>query len=184
MCILENQKMLEFTISEFLTLKLEDSKTYIYVKDKKFIQCKRLVINIIKQDIPRYDDIDSIDEAVEEFKLSLWQSRIVEGPMAKLSSIQNETITPEQEFWGHCSNLQTWYEHDYDTRLLHSNLAFPLLKRLTEAGDPLAKKVFKNEIIKRIEGKHTSVVEFLLVEGYLKYLNKEELEIALEILNS
>lgn len=174
MCILETQKMLEFTISEFLTLKLEDGKTYIYVKGKKFIQCKRLVINIIKQDIPRYDDIDSIDEAVEEFKLSLWQSRIVEGPMAKLSSIQNETITPEQEFWGHCSNLQTWYEHDYDTRLLHSNLAFPLLKALVDAGDTKAKTILKTEIADRFESGHPNVIISILSAKLLDYLSPDE----------
>ncbi|GAH27524.1 unnamed protein product, partial [marine sediment metagenome] len=60
-------------------------------------------------------------------------------------------ITPEQEFWAHCSNLQTWAEHHYDTRLLHSNISFPLLRRLTEAGDPVAKQFFKDEIAERIK---------------------------------
>ena len=38
-------------------------------------------------------------------------------------------ITPEQEFWEHYSNLQVWYKNDYNTRLLHRNLSFDLLKK-------------------------------------------------------
>jgi len=168
------KKMIEFEINEFLTLKSEHGKTYIYVKGKKFLQCKRLVINIIKQDIPNYDKIDSIDEAADAFKLSLWQNRIVEGPMARPSPLQNETITPEQEFWGHCSNLQTWYEHEYDTRLLHSNLAFPLLKALVDAGDTRAKNMLKTEIMERLESSHPNVIRSILSAGLLDYLSPEE----------
>lgn len=86
----------------------------------------------------------------------------------------------KSKFWGHCSNLQAWYENKYDTRLLHSNLLFPLLKKLTEAGDSLAKRVFKEEIAKRYTSNNTTVREFLRIEGYLDYLSKEELE-ALEL---
>ena len=43
-------------------------------------------------------------------------------------------------------NLQTWAENGYDTRILHSTLAFPLLKRLTEVGDLIAKNKLKEEI--------------------------------------
>jgi hypothetical protein len=59
-------------------------------------------------------------------------------------------IDTEEEFWGHCSNLQAWSEHDYDTRLLKVNLAFPLLEQLAEAGDNLARIKFKEEILKRL----------------------------------
>lgn len=68
-------------------------------------------------------------------------------------------ITPEEEFWGHCSNLQAWVENNYDTRLLHSNIAFPLLKKLTEAGDPNTNKVFKEEIARRFESGFMPVIE-------------------------
>ncbi|MFX1257954.1 MAG: leucine-rich repeat domain-containing protein, partial [Promethearchaeota archaeon] len=93
---------------------------------------------------------------------------------------KNIKISPETEFWGHCSNLQAWTENEYDTRLLHSNLAFPLLKKLTESGDPLAKKVFKEEIAKRFMKGHLSVSTYLIKEGYLFYLSKEEFESILD----
>ncbi|KKN50191.1 hypothetical protein LCGC14_0635370, partial [marine sediment metagenome] len=59
-------------------------------------------------------------------------------------------ITPEAEFWGHCSNFQVWAEQNYDTRLLHSNLSFPLLKKLTEIGGLLyLRKYNKHKITHR-----------------------------------
>ncbi|TFG19896.1 MAG: hypothetical protein EU529_15725 [Promethearchaeota archaeon] len=74
-------------------------------------------------------------------------------------------------------NLQAWYEHDYDTRLLHHSLSFFLLHELTEAGDPLARRVFKEEIAKRYATGHPTVIKFLEEENWLlKYLSKDELE--------
>ena len=66
--------MIEYKINEFLALKLEEGKTNIYIKGKKFLQCKRLAINIPNQDIPLYDDIDSIDEAADLYKRHLHQN--------------------------------------------------------------------------------------------------------------
>lgn len=61
----------------------------------------------------------------------------------------------------------------YDTRLLHSNLSFPLLKRLTEAEDAMAKKVFVEEIAKRLKIGYKPVITFLIDGGYLNYLPPE-----------
>ena len=55
------------------------------------------------------------------------------------------------------------------------NFAFPLLKKLTEIGDSIAKRVFKKEIAKRYASGHPAVIEFLEIEGYLKMLSSEEL---------
>ena len=63
--------MSEFTINSFITLKLEDGKTNIYVLGELFIQCKYLLMNIPIQDIERYDEINSIDEAAEKLDKSL-----------------------------------------------------------------------------------------------------------------
>ena len=86
-------------------------------------------------------------------------------------------IPPETEFWAHCSNLQVWVEYGYNTKMLHRNLAFPLLKRLTEVGDSQAKRVFKEEIAKRFESGFEPVVKFLIIQGYMEYFTREELEI-------
>ena len=45
---------------------------------------------------------------------------------------QDYQINSEMEFWAHCSNIQAWAENNYDTQMLHSNLSFPLLKKLNQ----------------------------------------------------
>ncbi len=166
--------MIEKEINEFLVLKLEKGKTNIYVKGKKFLQCKRLAIFIPKQSIPIYDNIDSIDEAVDLYQKFLYRNKIVENTNALIFRDEIHDITPEQEFWGHCSNLQAWYEHNYDTRLLHSNLGFPLLKVLVDAGDPDAKRVFKTEVADRFESGHPNAIISIIVARLLDYFNPEE----------
>lgn len=158
--------MVEFTINEFVTLKLEKGKTNIYILGEEFIQCKYLLMNIPVQDINKYNEIDSIDEAAEKLDKTLERGN-PDGFRVK--------IPPKVEFWGHCSNLQVWAEQGYDTRFIHSNLGFPLLKKLSEVGDPKAKKFFKDEIGKRFEMGTDSVRQFLALEGYMDFLSREEM---------
>jgi hypothetical protein len=58
-------------------------------------------------------------------------------------------ITKEEHFWSLCSTLQAWVENGYDTRLLHSNLAFPLAKALADAGDQQARSMYEREVLAR-----------------------------------
>ncbi len=165
---------IEKQINKYITLKLVGGKTFIYVNGKRFIQCIRLILNIPKSDMHLYDEVDSIDEAANLYSKHVFQNRIVRGRMARPVANQKHDITPEQEFWGHCSNIQAWVEHDYDTRILMSNIAFPLLRELTKAGDPLAGKIFKEEIAVRLESGYPSVVQYLLNQGYLRYFTISE----------
>lgn len=112
-----------------------------------------------------FDEISSIDEAADKLDHS-------EEPLDKHVS----QIPPEVEFWGHCSNLQAWYENDYDTRLLHSNLAFPLLRALLILGDTVADRVISEEIAERLINGTFSIVRYLLVEGYFDLLRDEEIQ--------
>ncbi|MHA1986291.1 MAG: leucine-rich repeat domain-containing protein [Promethearchaeota archaeon] len=157
--------MKEFRVNNFITLRLEGGNTIIYVADEKFQQCKFLLFNIIVDKLSTFDEIESIDAAAERLDKSM------EATIERTISIPSET-----EFWGHCSNLQVWYENNYDTRLLHSNLAFPLLKKLVDVGDPAAKKIFKEEIAKRFTSNNLTVVSFLTKRKYFKYLEIDELK--------
>jgi len=158
----------EFKINEKLTVKLENNRTNIYVDCRLFNQCKYLLLNISTSKFRAYDRIDSIDEAAETLGRNLERG----APDA--------VISPETEFWGHCSNIQAWYENNYDTRILHRNLAFPLLKALAAANDALAKKVFKEEIALRLESGYPSVVFYLIERKYLRLLTEEELNTIIE----
>lgn len=154
---------MKFRVSSLLTLKLKDGKTIIYVKGEEFIQCKYLlIVNPFKN----FENIKSIDDAKETLKTHL----------EKEITISELGITPEQEFWGHCSNIQTWVENDYNPDLIHSNLSFPLLKKLWEKGDLKALSVLKNLIIKKIRSQDDSFLFKLIKLNYISFLNVEELE--------
>jgi Leucine-rich repeat (LRR) protein len=154
----------EFKVNEYITLKLEGGKTNIYVKEELFNQCKFLILNIHVSEISSFEEIDSIDEAAEKLDKSLEGS---EGRKFK--------IPPDVEFWGHCSNLQVWAEMSYDTRILHRNIAFPLLRELYFVGDPIAKQVFTEQVVKRLESWEPVVVQYLWNQGYLDELEHKML---------
>lgn len=157
----------EFVINDFLSLRLENGKTNIYIKNKLFRQCKFLLLDIPIEKIESFNKIESIDEVAEKLGWA-FHGQIKDN----LYHIPPE-IHPETEFWGHCSNLQVWAENNYNTKIIHRNLAFPLLKKLSDAGDHIAKKVFVEEIGERLESGHISVITYLNNEGYIKYLPKE-----------
>ncbi len=160
------QKFLEFRINEYITLKLEHNRTNIYINNILFRQCKYLLLNLAMDNIPEYDEIESIDEAMEMY------------------SRKNETnktmLDPETEFMGHCSNLQAWVENDYNVNILHSKLSFPLLKQLMLLGDKKAIIVFKETMVDvLIKGGEKAVVYFLYDtdNSYLNMFELEELEV-------
>ncbi len=155
-----------FIISKYLTVKLEDGKTVIYVADKPIRNCKFLLINILVDKISSFDEIQSIDEAAENLDRSL-------EPLRSRKQFKY-SIPPDVEFWGHCSNLQVWYESGYNTKLLHSNLAFPLLRELTRVGDTQAKRVFKEEIAERYNNGIENVRKYLESLHFLDELSLEE----------
>lgn len=153
--------MLEFVVNRFITLRLEEGKTNIYINNELFRQCKFLLLEIPRIEFEYLEEIESIDDAIIKLDKSLEKKEI--------------HISAETEFWGHCSNLQVWSEYNYNTKLIHSDLAFPLLKKLVEVGDPIAQKVFKEEIAKRLGTRNQNVIEFLIKNGYTKNLDDEEL---------
>ncbi len=160
--------MMEYKINDFITLKLEDNKTIIYVFGEPFNQCKFLMLVIPDEDAFKLEKVNSIDEAAEKLNRGL-------EPDSETVDFYSNQIDPRTEFWAHSSNMQVWAEQDYDSRLLHSNLAFPLLKKLTELGDRTAKKRFKEEIGIRYFSGAKSVRMYLEEEGYLEYLCKDEI---------
>ena len=51
---------------------------------------------------------------------------------------------------------------------------------MTEIGDPLAKRVFKEEIAKRLSHPFFPSIKYLINEGYVRYLNEDELNALLK----
>ena len=155
-----------YTINEDITLKLEGRRTNIYIRGEKFNHCKYLLINLEPKEIPEYDDFESMDEVFKFYsKKNEWNKRVLE---------------PEQEFIGHCSNLQVWVENDYNVNILHTKLSFPLLTRLSYLGDKKATIVLKEVIAERLLSKNKNTVIFFLETDYLHLFEIEELEFLFE----
>lgn len=88
-------------------------------------------------------------------------------------------VGPEEDYKRHLFNVMYWLAKNYDTSLLNSRIAFPLLKALKNAGEKTAIAVFKDEIAKRFREGDEGVRAFLRQEGYLDYLTKEEQQLLL-----
>jgi hypothetical protein len=85
----------EFIINKYLKLRLEYGNTNIYVGGRLFKQCKYLLLDIPVNNTIDYNEIESIDEAAEKLDHSMERGRQ-----------RKFHISPDIEFWGHCSNLQ------------------------------------------------------------------------------
>lgn len=156
----------EFIINEYISLRLEGVQTVIYIKGKKFRHCKYLLINITPQNFRDFDEMRSIDEVAEFLDHSLDSKKFT-------------NMTPEIEFWGHCSNLQAWEENEYNPKLIHSNLSRPLLKELTKVGDPIAKARYKEEIIKKYINCEEIFIYLSIKERDLDFFEEEEIKMLL-----
>lgn len=157
-----------YKVNKLVDLRLINNRTYLFVKNKRLMVCTFLLINIPVDKIQGFDEIRSIDEATEILDSSLYR---MPGYLFKIS--------PEEEFKAHCSNIQAFFENGLNTDILHSNVAFPLLKALVKQGFQPAKKVFKEEIAIRFNEGTSNSRRFLYLEGYLNFLTEEE-KLALE----
>ena len=155
-----------FKINELVDLRLFGNRTYLFVNNKLLKICTFLLINIPKDKVRDYDEIKSIDEAAELLDRSL-----------ETTPPYFFKITPEEEFKAHCSNIQAFFENGLNTNILHTNIAFPLLKELVQQGFQPAQKVFKEEIAIRFNEGTFNSRRFLYLQGYLNYLSEEEKQV-------
>ena len=113
----------------------KDARVQVLVDGWPVLHCAFLVADVSPMD----ESIDSIDDLARATG-----ARWLEGRSIR------DIMTIEEEVFAHASNIQAWAEHDYDTRLLHSNIAFPLLKELAAAGDDKAARVLQADIETRL----------------------------------
>jgi hypothetical protein len=166
----------EFVISEHISLRLEEKEsqngtskeTNIYINDRLFRHCKSLILNIPVGETEHFEEIESIEKVVEKLK---------SAEKTGWEDVEYD-ISPEEEFFGHCSNIQAWYESGYDSRFLHYSLSFSLLQELAKH-EPYAKTVLKEEIVKRLASGHESVVNYIYESHLVLLLTHGEIVDAL-----
>ena len=177
------RKAKTFKINDYLSLVFAKGLSLILVNGKEFKQCKQLKLNIPINNLEAMAGMKTIDEIadfLDENRSNFQHNRDFDA------EIENTypQITPEDAFWGHCSNLDAWYKEGYNTDILHRSLSFPLLKELYKAGDPQARIIFKEELAKTLNSDYYPRFLFLIDGGYIDYLSSDELDsIAQEIKN-
>lgn len=65
---------IKFWVNDYITLKLENDKTIIYLNYEKLDVCKYLLLDIAIDEIKSLNELQSIDEAK---RLSLWNLKLV-----------------------------------------------------------------------------------------------------------
>jgi DNA-binding Xre family transcriptional regulator len=155
----------ERKLNQYITVKLYGHRSFkstlIFIDNKYFMMCFHLILNLKPNNLEKYDEIRSIDE-------------IINNPIYQEGN-QDFELEGEQEFIGHCSNLEVWIENDYNTEILDSHLSFPILKKLSKLGDKKAQIKFKEEIARRISSEYFPTIRYLCDNGYLKKLSIAEI---------
>ncbi|MBN2153996.1 MAG: hypothetical protein JW839_21240 [Candidatus Lokiarchaeota archaeon] len=164
----------EFKINGILSVRLEDDGPRMYVNGRPFDQCAYPVLN----DSSYQDDENDYGasnwnphiprKAARSVDAFLWKGH---GTLDHPGYVEDPCVSMKELYWGLCSTLQAWAENDYDTRLLHANLAFPLARALANAGDAVAKARFEREVISRWKSDFEPVQHFLFHGGFLNGLS-------------
>jgi len=101
-------------VNEFISLKLDNGATDIYINDEHFNQCKYLLISIPLEYAEDFDGYDTMDE-------------IIKATNKNDGEKSAKSLTSVEEFQGHCSNIQAWVENHYDYRILDTRLSIPII---------------------------------------------------------
>nr|MDO8085929.1 hypothetical protein [Candidatus Sigynarchaeum springense] len=155
---------LRVNINRFLDVVYDEQaqRARVLVGGKPFLHCSFVVASIPAGSDKNIDSIDDLAASLAH------DARVLEGPDVR------KWLTPAEEVLAHASNLQAWAEHDYDTRLLHSNIAFPLLKELSKAGDEKATRVLTVNIDERINSGSPASLSAIMTSCF-KILTDEQL---------
>ena len=154
----------EFKINEFIELRLIYSKTLIFICGDPFLTCQKVTLDIKSSSFEMYGNFKTIDDIIDHYKLNTLAD-------------SNIHISPLEEFWVHCSNMQAWAESNYSSRILTKNLSFPILKELADRGVRQFESLLRLEIIERLKLGGLRTLRFFIEddENYLSYLNENEI---------
>ncbi len=156
---------LRININRFLDVAYDEQvgRARVLVGGKPFLHCSFIVTTFpVGDDIPQIDSIEDCAMCLKH------DARVLEHLGAR------EWLTPAEEVLAHASNLQAWAENGYDMRLLHKNIAFPLLMELANAGDENAKRILDSEIGIRIREGNLAT-QITIVNTVLDYIRDPEL---------
>ena len=136
-------------INQYICISKENNKIIIYIQEDKFQEIDDILLNKISND--------------------LGNNIVYEGDKGAGDTYYNNLLIA----------LNLWIRNKYDTSILPYELSFPLLKKLVDVGDSLAKKVLIREIEKSFCIGDPRIIKFLLQQNYDRYLFQEQNRLAI-----
>ncbi|HEC36948.1 hypothetical protein LCGC14_0833680 [marine sediment metagenome] len=99
--------MLEFKVNKFITLKLENEETDIYVNGVLFKQCKYVLLRKKIDELESLNEIGSVDElaetSVDDTAKNLDHLDHSLKNLFEKEKLEGFEIPPHVRFWVHCS---------------------------------------------------------------------------------
>jgi len=137
-------------INDHITVSSEHNKISIYIQEERFREYEYSFINkILKKSNSQLEKANAQDNYVEN----------------KFDEGSNNAY-----FTNFVNILKFWIRNNYDTEILPYAISFPLLRKLVEVGDSIAKKVFIDEILKNLWDGDPLIIKYLFNENYDDYV--------------
>jgi len=137
-------------VNDYITISLESNKILIYIQGERFQELDYSFINKI------------LNASKNQLEKTNTQGKYVKNKFKKDSK--------NAYFNNFVNVMKLWIKNNYDTGILLYDISFPLLRKLVEVGDPHAKRVFIDEILKNLWGDDPLVVKYLINEKYDNYV--------------
>ena len=147
--------MKECKINDYLSVREEGDTWNIYVANRIVNECEYKLYNISPEEIYNSKDYSSAQE---------YYTKNVDSNLKKVNFDQA------------CTILKEWYKYQYNTTLLTRDGAFPLLKMLYIAGEPVALQVFESELLISFIKGDQDTINYLINDDYEDYLAPYELQ--------
>jgi len=116
----------EHVINEHLSVGMTKEGSIGVLIDGEWVaQCRHALLEIFDENDASFVTMDDAIDALDK----------------RESNDERIKFTRDTEFLAHASNIQAWAEHEYDPRLLHSNLASSILLMLSKKDENIKRKM-------------------------------------------
>lgn len=162
---------IDYKINDYISLRLKNNFVCIYVGKKEILKYTRIFFQKVFRANEIFKDFNVRDQAINE-KISNLKVCVYDQNKFK-------NRTPSQLFGiflNECKIIKEWINNDYYSEFLRINDSFQLLRALYEKGEPKAKRIFKERIVENFLRGEKNVIEFLVRDKYLSYLEKDEFD--------
>jgi hypothetical protein len=145
-----------YQITPHLSVAIDNFKRVVAVVDNEIIApCRHALLVTMGDAQDKIQNAETADAAIAA----------VSDPDGETPSVPiSDEWTVDNEMMVHASNLEAWVNNDYDPRLIHSNIARPILEKLAKVDERAKNRFLAN--LEELIGKGTKTLVSWAVEKY------------------